>query len=72
MLIVFTFYIFGLTFMNYRKNPEDGFIKSLPHRSFWGGVCQNTLYGFEISFNFIKKKILGSSEKVKQIKHTKN
>jgi hypothetical protein len=28
-------YCIGYMMFNYRKNPEDGLVKALPHRSFW-------------------------------------
>ena len=62
ILIVLSIYISVFTYINYRNNPEDGFIKALPHRSFWGTIFDNSQYGLEISLNFCKAKIFGSNE----------
>ena len=49
-------YAVGFSIYNYRTNPEDGVIKSLPHREFWSSFARNTKYGCEISYNYIKQK----------------
>lgn len=61
IIIIFTIYIVVFSFLNYRKNPEDGLIKSLPHRYFWSSIFDNALHGCEITFNFFKSKIFGSN-----------
>ena len=62
LLIIFILYTIGFTYLNYKKNPEDGLIKSLPHRSFWSNLFNNAIFGCEITLNFIKSKLFGSNE----------
>lgn len=62
MIIVFSIYLTVFSFLNYRKNPEDGLIKSLPHRSFWSSILENALHGCDVTINFFRSKITGSNE----------
>lgn len=55
LVIVSILYVIVFTFINYRKNPEDGIIKSLPHRSFWSSFFDNSLYGYEICRNLLNR-----------------
>lgn len=57
IFFIFLTYLLSFTIYNYRKNPEDGLIKSLPHREFWSAYFSNSLYGFKITYYFIKSKI---------------
>lgn len=57
IFFLFTFYCVGFSVMNYRKNPEDGVIKSLPHREFWREFFDNANVGASIIFKFVREKI---------------
>lgn len=57
ILFLFTSYCVGFSVMNYRSNPEDGIVKSLPHRMFWREFIENAILGAKIIFNFVKDKI---------------
>jgi len=56
ILLIFIIYLISFSIYNYRSNPEDGVIKSLPHREFWSAFFFNTIYGCEITYNYIKLK----------------
>ena len=53
----FLFYCFGFSFMNYRRNPDDGVVKALPHREFWVEFADNAMVGSRIISRKFKEKL---------------
>jgi len=43
--------------MNYRRNPDDGVVKSLPHREFWTDFVDNAMLGSRIISRKVREKI---------------
>lgn len=62
IFIIFFVYIAFFTYINFRKNPEDGLIKSFPHRDFWRSIFPNAIEGIKVSVAFIKSKISKNNE----------
>jgi hypothetical protein len=62
ILILLIFYLIIFTYLNYKKNPEDGLVKSLPHREFWTNCFSNFFYGWEVTITYLKTKFFGQSE----------
>jgi hypothetical protein len=58
--ILFLYFVL-LTYYNYKRCPEDGMIKALPHREFWSGLISNINEGCSVTFSFIKSKITGNT-----------
>jgi hypothetical protein len=49
LTIIFSVYCLGFSVMNYRNNPDDGLIKSLPHRNFWIEFIENVKVGASLT-----------------------
>jgi hypothetical protein len=62
LIIIFSMYCVGFSFMNYRNNPEDGLLKSLPHREFWRDFIENAGLGAGIIVKKIKEAIKGNKD----------
>ena len=60
-LIMF-FYFILFTYFNYKRNPEDGLIKSLPNREFWSNFFENISVGCNATSNCFKAKLFGRSD----------
>ncbi len=54
---LFFFYCIGFSFLNYKNNPEDGLMKSLPHREFWAEFFENVILGVRVLGNFLHDKL---------------
>lgn len=57
LIASFLFYCLGFSFMNYRRNPDDGVIKALPHRDFWIEFVDNAMLGSRIISRKVKQKL---------------
>lgn len=54
LFIISLIYLIGFSYYNNRNNPEDGWIKNLPHREFWSSFFENVGYGMSSSYNKIR------------------
>ena len=57
IIISFSWYCIAFTYCNMKNNPEDGFMKNLPHREFWSNFFDYISHGFTTSVNYIKSKV---------------
>lgn len=62
IFIIFFIYITLFTYINFKRNPEDGLIKSFPHRDFWRNFFTYSVEGFKVSASFFKKKFIQNNE----------
>ncbi len=51
IIIGFVVYCAGFSYMNYKKSPEDGLFKSLPHRDFWREFFYDANVGARVLFD---------------------
>ena len=61
------FYFVLFTYLNYKRNPEDGLIKSFPHREFWSNFMSSISEGCNTTYRYLKEKISGRSHENEQL-----
>lgn len=66
LIAIFSLYCIGFSAMNYRKNPDDGIIKALPHRNFWSEFYENVTIGARLSYEKLSYYIQILSIKIKE------
>lgn len=64
---VFFLYFVLCTYYNYKRNPEDGLIKSFPNRDFWSNLIGSISEGCSTTYRFFKEKISGRNIENQQL-----
>jgi hypothetical protein len=56
IILTFSLYCIGFSYINFKNNPEDGLMKALPHRDFWLEFLENTQLGANVIYKYVKNR----------------